>query len=229
MGVVSGSVLPRPEEWARLAPAPGSVVWSCASDLRVLLTAGYALVLQVAHPTVGAGVGEHSSFRADPWGRLLRTLDGFYGLVYGGPQAAAELGRRLRAQHRTIKGVTAGGVPYDALEPEAYAWVHATLAVAIIHGHARIGRPLEPRERTRFWAEWRAAGRLIGVRSGDLPADWPGLESYFERMVRDRLEATTAVEDVLDTLRAPGPRRCRSRCGRAGRSRAVRSPTCSCS
>src|ERR687887_27077 len=115
---MSPTVLPPPEEWARLAPAPGSVVWRCASDPRVLLTAGYALVLQVAHPTVGAGVSEHSSFREDPWGRLLRTLDGFYGLVYGGPESAAELGRRLLALHRTIKGVTAGGRPYHALEPE---------------------------------------------------------------------------------------------------------------
>jgi uncharacterized protein (DUF2236 family) len=205
MGVVSESVLPPPQEWARLAPAPGSVVWRCASDPRVLLTAGYALVLQVAHPTVGVAVSEHSSFREDPWGRLLRTLDGFYGLVYGGPQAAAELGQRLRTLHSTIKGVTADGRRYHALEPEAYAWVHATLAVAIIHGHARIGRPLQPWERARFWAQWRAAGRLIGVRSGDLPPDWEGLESYFDRMVRDRLQATTAVADVLGTLRAPGP------------------------
>jgi uncharacterized protein (DUF2236 family) len=203
IGNVSASVLPPPEEWARLAPAPGSVVWRYASDPRLLLTAGYALVLQVAHPTVGAGVSEHSRFREDPWGRLLRTLDGFYGLVYGGPQAAAELGRRLRALHATIKG--AGGRSYHALEPEAYAWVHATLAITIVHGHARIGSPLEPCERQLFLQQWLAAGRLLGVGASDLPADWPRLERYFDQMVRDRLEPTAAVDDVLDTLRAPGP------------------------
>ena len=118
------SVLPPPEEWPQLAPGPESVVWRRASDPRVLLTAGYALVLQVAHPTVGAGVSEHSSFREDPWRRLSRTLDAFYGLVYGGPQAAGEAGRRLRALHRTIRGVEAGGRRYSALEPEAYAKKH---------------------------------------------------------------------------------------------------------
>lgn len=202
---MSPPVLPPPEEWARLAPAPGSVVWRRASDPRVLLTAGYALVLQVAHPTVGAAVSQHSSFRADPWGRLLRTLDAFYGLVYGGPEAAAELGRGLRDMHRAIRGVGADGRRYSALEPEAYAWVHATLADAVVRGHARIGRPLEPGERERFWAEWRAAGRLVGVRARDLPADWRGLEAYFDEMVGHRLERTAAVDDVLDTLRAPGP------------------------
>jgi uncharacterized protein (DUF2236 family) len=169
----------------------------------VLLTAGYALVLQVAHPTVGAGVSEHSSFRADPWGRLLRTLDAFYGLVYGGPEAAAALGRRLRAMHRTIRGVTADG-PYSALEPDAYAWVHATLADAIVRGHAILGRRLEAGEREQFWAEWRAAGRLVGVRTRDLPEDWQALEAYFEEMVATRLQRTAAVDDVLGTLHAPG-------------------------
>ena len=200
---MSPPVLPPPEEWARLAPAPGSVVWRRASDPRVLLTAGYALVLQVAHPTVGAGVSEHSSFRADPWGRLLRTLDAFYGLVYGGSEAAAALGRRLRAMHRTIRGVGADG-PYSALDPEAYAWVHATLADAILRGNAVLGRRLEAGEREQFWVEWRAAGRLVGVRTRDLPADWHGFEAYFEEMVGTRLQRTPAVDDVLDTLHAPG-------------------------
>jgi uncharacterized protein (DUF2236 family) len=200
---VSSPVLPPREEWARLAPAPGSVVWRRAGDPRVLLTAGYALLLQVAHPTVGAGVSEHSSFRADPWGRLLRTLDAFYGLVYGGPEAAGALGRRLHAMHLTITGV-AGDGPYSAVEPEAYAWVHATLAMAVVRGHAVLGRRLDAGERERFWLQWRGAGRLVGVRQRDLPSDWHALEAYFEEMVGNRLKRTSAVDDVLDTLHAPG-------------------------
>ena len=202
---MSQPVLPSPTEWARLAPAPGSVVWRRAGDARVLMAAGYALLMQVAHPTVGAGVSEHSSFREDPWRRLFRTLDSFYALIYGGPEVAAETGRRLRALHGTIKGVAADGRRYHALEPEAYAWVHATLADAIVRGHAQIGSPLEPWERERFWDEWRSAGGLVGVRAGDLPGDWRGFEAYVDRMVRDRLERNAAVDDVLDTLRAPGP------------------------
>jgi uncharacterized protein (DUF2236 family) len=184
---------------------PHSIVWRRAGDPRVLLMAGYALVLQVAHPTVAAGVSEHSSFRDDPWGRLGRTLDGFYGLVYGGPDGAAETGRRLRGFHRGIRGVAADGRRYHALEPEPYAWVHATLAVATVRGHARIGHRLTPLERERFWLEWRAVGRLLGIRAGDLPTDWGELDAYVDGMVRNRLERTRAVDDVLDTLAAPGP------------------------
>ena len=50
-------VLPSsPEEIQRLACAPDSVTRNYASDSRLLMLAGYATILQVAHPTVGAGV-----------------------------------------------------------------------------------------------------------------------------------------------------------------------------
>src|SRR5262245_66314471 len=40
----------------------------------VLFGGGCALLLEVAHPLVAAGVAEHSDFRRDPFGRLQRTL-----------------------------------------------------------------------------------------------------------------------------------------------------------
>ena len=82
------AIMPRAEEWEHLAPRPGTVSYERAGDARLMLAAGYALLLQVSHPTVGAGVSEHSRFREDPWGRLLRTLDYSYTMVHGGPRAA---------------------------------------------------------------------------------------------------------------------------------------------
>jgi len=170
-----------------------------------MLAAGYALLLQVSHPTVGAGVSEHSRFRSDPWGRLLRTLDYSYTMVYGGPDRAGEMGRRIRAYHKQISGTTPDGRRYHALEPEAYAWVHATLAEAIVTGHARFGRPFTEIQRQCFWEEWRSVGRLLGVRERDLPGDWPEFCAYFEQIVQTRLCHTPAVDDVLGALGAPAP------------------------
>jgi uncharacterized protein (DUF2236 family) len=59
-------ILPPPSDWPSLAPHPGTITWRRAGDARVLIAAGYALLLQVAHPTVGAGVSEHSQFQRDP-------------------------------------------------------------------------------------------------------------------------------------------------------------------
>jgi uncharacterized protein (DUF2236 family) len=198
-------VLPNPEEAPALVPAPGSIVWTYAGDARLLATAGYALMLQVAHPTVGAGVSEHSSFKSDPWGRLLRTLDYTYTMVYGGPQQAASMGRRVREMHKQIRGIRPDGERYHALEPEAYAWVHATLAEAIITGHRRFGRRMHPDEIERFYADWIANGRLLGVRERDLPGDWTAFRSYLDAMIHDRLENNPAVQDVLAALADPAP------------------------
>jgi uncharacterized protein (DUF2236 family) len=203
--VAEQRVLPGPDELAGLVPGPASVTWRVAGDARLLAAAGYALVLQVAHPTVAAGVTQYSSFASDPWGRLLRTLDYLNGTVYGGPETAGEIGRRVRRAHRPIKGVTASGERYHALEPHAFAWVHATLAAAIVQASARLGRALSAGEREQFWREWRALGRLVGVRDRDLPGDWDGFEAYFARMVADELGDEPTVHEVLDAFGGAPP------------------------
>jgi uncharacterized protein (DUF2236 family) len=200
---MSNRVLPSAEEVPALVPAPGSIVWRYAGDARLLTTAGYALLLQVAHPTVGAGVAEHSDFKADPWGRLFRTLDYTYAMVYGGPRLAGEIGARVREMHKRIKGTKPNGERYHALEPEAYAWVHATLCEAIITGHRHFGLKMRPDEIERFWVDWRTNGRVVGVREQDLPDDWTAFRSYFDEMAEQRLEDNEAVQDVIATLTRP--------------------------
>lgn len=199
------SILPAPDEYAALAPRPGSPVTVAFNDVRALSTAGYATLLQVAHPTVGAGVHQYSSFVKDPWGRLLRTLDYVHGTISGGPELAGSIGRRVREMHRTIKGTRGDGVPYNAMEPDAFAWVHATLASAAVDGHATFGRRMTDGQAEAFWRQWLDVGRLIGVRPRDLPATWRDFRPYFDRVVREELTWTPAVPELLETLARPAP------------------------
>ena len=199
------SVLPEPSEYAELAPKPGSPVWRAFNDARMLSTAGYALMLQVAHPTVGHGVHQYSSFTKDPWGRLLRTLDYVHGTIYGGPELAGEIGRRVREMHRTIKGELPDGTSYHAMEPSAFAWVHATLAAGVVEGHRKLATPLDADEKEQLWAQWIQVGRLVGVRERDLPATWAEFEPYFADVVARDLRWTPAVPEVLETLARPMP------------------------
>jgi uncharacterized protein (DUF2236 family) len=197
-------ILPPREEAAELIPPRGGITWRISGDARIFGASGYALLLQVTHPSVGAGVSQHSNFKEDPWGRLLRTLDYTSSVVYGGPDLAWQVGRRVREMHKRIKGVRPDGERYYALEPGPYAWVHATLAESIVRAHNLFCRPaLTPAESSEFWAEWRRMGRLIGVRYEDLPDTWPGLLDYFDRMVDDELGDTEAAQDVLTSLIAP--------------------------
>jgi uncharacterized protein (DUF2236 family) len=201
-------MLPTDEEAEALVPGPGSVTWGRAADARILIAAGYALVLQVAHPIVGIGVAEHSDFRRDPWKRLLRTLDFTSALIYSEPPVAAAIARDLRREHTRIKGTMPDGSRYHALEPGAFAWVWASLYDATVTAHRHFGDPLSQLQERRLWDEWRRLGRLLGVRERDLPPTLDGYHDYFDAIVGDVLQDNQSVRDVLASLAEPAcPRR----------------------
>jgi uncharacterized protein (DUF2236 family) len=197
---VAAGLFPTDEQLDEIIVGPGSVSWSRTSDMRLQLAMLYPLLLQVAHPTVAAGVRDFSDFEHQPWERLQRTVDYVSVLVYGGREAAAA-GRRLRLMHRRFRGVREDGQRYSALEPSAYAWVHATLIDTYVAGHRQFGNPLSAEELGRFYREYRQLGRLIGVRERDLPASWEGFREYFERMCAEQLRRSDSFDRVLDSLR----------------------------
>lgn len=199
-----GPLLPSDAELDQIVLGPDSLVWRRFGDARLYLGAGYALLLQVSHPTVSAGVRDHSTFAADPWGRLVRTMDYLNLLVYGGREAAI-MGRRLRALHQPIRGTNPNGGRYHALEPEAYAWVHATLVESALATLERFVGRLSAAEADRFCAEYVPLGRLVGVREGDLPLTRAGMREYVRVMVAERLERTETVELLLEVLDRPAP------------------------
>jgi uncharacterized protein (DUF2236 family) len=91
------------------------------------------------------------------------------------------------------------------MEPDAFAWVHATLAASVVEGHRLFTTPMTAAEKEAFWQQWLDVGRLVGVRERDLPADWAGFEAYFADTIATRLQWTPAVPEVLDTLSRPMP------------------------
>ncbi len=189
-------LFPSDDELPDLLVGPQSLTWQFGSDVRLFAIMLYPLLLQVAHPTVGAGVRDFSDFERRPWNRLFGTLDYLLVLHYGGHDAVA-MGRRLRALHKSFKGVNPDGERYHALEPSAYAWVHATLLDAYVSGHAQFGRPMQREQAERFYKEYVGLGRLVGVRDGDLPGDWSGFRRYFDHVVSHELRRTESVDRVL--------------------------------
>ncbi len=131
-----------------LALTKDAVLWRNSGDLRTSLVSVRALLLQVAYPMVGAGVGEHSVHKTDPWGRLYRSLKSLMTQIYGSERAVAE-GRRLQELHRDIKGLDAQGRRYSALNPEAFYWVHATVLEGALVFQDRFDRPLDDEELDR--------------------------------------------------------------------------------
>jgi uncharacterized protein (DUF2236 family) len=145
----------------------------------LLLGAGpRALLLQLAHPQVAAGVAEHSDFRADPWRRLQGTLRSYLTIVYGTvTEARAEI-RRLNGLHRSIRGRG-----YTARDPELSLWVHATLVDTTIVAADAWLEPMTTQQRARYYAETVPIGRAFGVRDDLLPAGIDAFDAYVASML----------------------------------------------
>jgi uncharacterized protein (DUF2236 family) len=158
---------------------PTSEAWRLNREAMLLLGAGpRALLLQLAHPLVAAGVADHSDFRADPWRRLRATLRSYLTIVYGTTTAARAEIRRLNELHRSIEGSG-----YRARDPDLAMWVHATLVDTTIVAHDAWIEPLDRVRRARYYAETLAIGRAFGVPADLLPPNLDAFETYVERMI----------------------------------------------
>lgn len=158
---------------------PGSEAWRLNREAMLLLGAGpRALLLQIAHPAVAAGVNEHSDFRADPWRRLSATLRSYNTIVYGTTRAARAEIRRLNTLHRGISGPG-----YSARDPELALWVHATLIDSTIVANDAWIEPMSTDRRATFYAETRPIGRALGVPDATLPRDFESFEAYVAEML----------------------------------------------
>lgn len=170
---------------------PGSEAWRLNREAMLLLGAGpRALLLQIAHPLVAAGVAQHSQFREDPWARLSGTLRSYLRIVYGSAPAARDEIGRLHDLHRGIRGDVADaeararhGRRYSALDPALSLWVHATLVDSTIAAYDAWIEPLTHDERARYYEETLPVGRAFGIPASLLPADIDAFDAYLAEML----------------------------------------------
>jgi uncharacterized protein (DUF2236 family) len=174
------------------APAftPDLAIWSVHRELALLVGAGRALLLQLAHPLVAAGVAQHSRFARDPIGRLLATLGPMYTLVFGSPAEATAAAAGLRRVHRRVRGVLAEGVgvfpagtTYDADDPELRLWVHATLIDSSLRVYTRFVAPLPARAAAEYYAQSRELARRLDVPPAVTPTTLDAFDAYLGGML----------------------------------------------
>ena len=162
---------------------PASEAWRLNREAMLLLGAGpRALLLQIAHPLVAAGVADHSDFRTDPWARLSGTLRSYLRIVYGTADAAREEIRRLSELHRGIRG-SVHGSRYSALDPKLALWVHATLVDSTIAAYDAWLEPLDRAQRARYYEETLPVGRAFGIPASLLPPNLEAFEGYLDEML----------------------------------------------
>ena len=165
---------------------PDSISWRIDRAVLVLAGGSCALLMQLAHPAVAAGVTEHSDFRADPFARLRRTLAATYAVVFGTTPRADRAIRRMNAIHATVQGtVPETGEAYRALDPSLLLWVHATLVDTAIRVYDRFVSPLSDVEAEAYYAEAAVIAHRLGIPEVALPGTLADLRAEMDRLVRD--------------------------------------------
>lgn len=169
-----------------------------------MLGGGHAILLQLAHPFVAAGVDDYSNFQAEILSRLYRTILFMHNLVFEDRQRARLALRQFHAMHERIQGRLqhrAGrfpaGTPYSGTDPETKLWVHATFVDTGLKTYELFIRPLRPEERRKYYADSLVLARLLEIPEEILPQTLEAFQDYMERMLSGD---TLAVTDITRRL-----------------------------
>jgi uncharacterized protein (DUF2236 family) len=190
------------------------MVWRIGRE-RILLVGGPAAVLlQVAHPLVAAGVARHSRFRADPFGRLEATLDATLRITFGDHEQARAAAEEVGGVHAHVRGHLErpvgpfpAGTTYDARASDLALWVHATLVATALRIYGRFVRGLSAAECERYYQEVKPFARLFGAEDEVLPPDYRAFRSYLARMLEgpELSVGEDAIGLAADILGPPVP------------------------
>jgi uncharacterized protein (DUF2236 family) len=189
---------------------PRSMMRRVNGEALGLLGGGRAILLQLAHPLVAAGVNDYSRFQADPLARLFGTLEMMHTIIFDEPPRVRRALKRFHAMHARIRGRLprdAGRFPagtfYSGDDPQLGLWVFATLVDTSLITYQQFVAPLSPDERASYYADTLRLARLLGIPDADLPPTLADFGNYMDTMLAgDSLAVTDTAKrlawSVLD-------------------------------
>lgn len=193
---------------------PQAVCWQVHGDFPSMMIGGIcALMLQMLHPRVLAGVWDHSNFREDMLGRLRRTGQFISGTTFGSTHDANWLIEKVLSIHSQISGIAPDGTPYKADDPELLTWVHVAEVSSFMAAHLRYLNPDLPLDaQDRYYAETALVAERLGAR--DIPRSATEIDAYLHR-IRPELVCDDRAREVFSVLQnAPAPSRLAKPMGR---------------
>jgi uncharacterized protein (DUF2236 family) len=184
----------------------------------VLLGWTRAVLLQLAHPLIAAGVADHSTFRGSPvaaFSRLHHTVNAMLGITFGDEEARERALDAIRTIHRRVHGTLPAacgrfpaGTPYSAEDPALLLWVHATLIDSIVLVYDRMVAPLTDSERDAYCADSADVAIELGAVEQDVPRCWSALRAYLDReYASGSIAVSGQARDVAASLLSPVPGR----------------------
>ena len=193
---------------SHVRPSPDSVTWKINREMVVVAGWGRAILMQLAHPSVAAGLHHHSSFRGSlgsGFKRLESTVGAMLAIAFGDPEDMVTAAAGINAIHDRVRGpVDNGRGHYSAHDPGLQRWVHATLLESIPLTYQLLVGPLSERERDRYCAEATIMEPLLGMPEGWLPRHAGQLDAYMREMLDgDQLVVTDASRALARAVLFP--------------------------
>jgi uncharacterized protein (DUF2236 family) len=175
------------------SPIPDPFVSRRINAERIVLFGwGRAILLQLAHPLIAAGVHDHSGFRATTWAavtRLYHTVHAMLALTFGTDEereralgGIRQIHQRVNGQLRSAAGRFPAGTAYSAEHPDLVLWVHATLLESVPLAYEQLVGPLTIAERDAYCAEAAPLAVSLLARSHEVPRTWADTRVYLDRM-----------------------------------------------
>ncbi len=182
---------------------PGSVTWKLHEE-PILIVAGLrSLYLQALHPRAMAGVAQNSHYKADPWGRLVRTSMYVGTTIYGTTAEVEAAAGRLRRLHSRLSATDPRtGEQFRVDEPDLLLWVHVTTVESFLSTARRAGLALTDDEVDTYYTEQLRSAELVGLDPATVPATAAEVAAYYED-VRPQLAMTREAAETMIFLTAP--------------------------
>ncbi len=165
---------------------PESMTWKINRESVLLLGGRAALLMQLAHPLVAAGVSDHSDFQSDPVKRFRRTLDVTYRVVFGDLETAQRAAASIRKGHERVRGIAPDGRPYAADDPQLLLWVHSTLIDAAVSVYEAAVAPLSVEDSARYYEETKVFAELMGIPQQHVPDTLEDMRAGMEARIASR-------------------------------------------
>jgi uncharacterized protein (DUF2236 family) len=190
------------------------VSWRINAERLVVLAWVRAILLQLAHPLIAAGVAEHSTFRASTpaaLSRLHQTVGAMLAISFGDGQAREAALEGIRTIHRRVHGTLGtacgpfpAGTPYSAEDPALLLWVHATLVDSVVLVYDALVAPLTDGERDIYCADAAEVAVALGADPEAVPRSWDALRAYVETAVASgSIAPCTQARELAAALLAP--------------------------
>lgn len=190
---------------------PKSMIRKIDQEAVILLGGGRAILLQLAHPFVAAGVDDYSNFESEILKRLYRTLLFKHNLVFMDRDKAQKALQHFHAMHKRIRGRLrhrAGrfpaNTPYSGTDPHAKLWVHATFVDTCLKTYERFIKPLSLEERQKYYSDTLVLARLMKIPEEILPQTLDEFQEYMKEMFSgDSLAITDTTRRLAHAVLYP--------------------------